>query len=257
MDNINIYICAHSTIKNKKPTSLGYVVAAQNGDVVDDQLPVINMEDDFSKTHNICYGECCQIRYALEHPELLPDYVGFCHYRRFWREFYNNPQKAVDIIKKHGAIFMTTWTCGLSNKINITLYHSNYYLDPLINAIHKVDSSYDEACQEFLEDTDCSYCNMFIMSKKDFLETARFVFDVLKEFDKTLGVDGNKSVRDYIVEEHKKNHWFKGDVNWQSRLEGFMSEYIWDIVKRKKFPNAYLSKVDIVADRDFNIKNQE
>nr|DAU97061.1 MAG TPA: hypothetical protein [Bacteriophage sp.] len=49
-------------------------------------------------------------------------------------------------------------------------------------------------------------------------------------------------------EQFKKGNWFKGDIKWQRRLEGFISEYLWDLVRRKKFPNAYHSKIRMVGE---------
>ena len=77
----------------------------------------------------------------------------------------------------------------------------------------------------------------------------------LKQFDSYFGIDGNKQVEDFMKEQFKKGNWFKGDIKWQRRLEGFISEYLWDLVRRKKFPNAYHSKIRMVGEQDINIKS--
>lgn len=250
-----MYICAHNTITGDHPHSDGYFIAAQNENVFDDLSPVIYMNDEFTKKHNICYGEACQIKHVMEHEELVPEYIGFCHYRRFFDDFMEDLGKAREIVDKHGAVYTRTWSSGLMNKVNISVYHSSIFINPLRQAIRETDRSYLPVYDDFLEDAQCSYCNMFIMKHDDFLEGAHFVFDVLKRFDSYFGIDGNKQVEDFMKEQFEKGNWFKGDIKWQRRLDGFISEYLWDLVRRKKFPNAYHSKMRMVGEQDINIKS--
>lgn len=131
MDDLRMYICAHNTITGDHPHSDGYFIAAQNENVFDDLSPVIYMNDEFTKKHNICYGEACQIKHVMEHEELIPEYIGFCHYRRFFDDFMEDLGKACDIIDKHGAVYTRTWSSGLMNKVNISVYHSSIFINPL------------------------------------------------------------------------------------------------------------------------------
>lgn len=249
-----MFICAHNNISTWHPSCDGYIIAAQRKGITDENLPVIYTDDEFTRAHNICYGELCQQRFFMHHPELLGDFVGFSHYRRFFRRFRNSLDDVPNIIDKHDAVFTKTWGCGLPNKCCIALYHSGIFIEPLRDASYKVCKKYGEAFDKFLDQQDGSYLNMYIMRKEDFLECSEIVFSVLYEFDKHFGLYDNLSTRKFMLEQHKLGNWFKGDIKWQQRLQGFIGEYLWNTIKLYKFPNAKLYKVDITADQDTKIK---
>jgi len=48
MDDLNIFICAHNKINNKLPKGDGYIIAAQNENVTNTELPVILLDDEFT-----------------------------------------------------------------------------------------------------------------------------------------------------------------------------------------------------------------
>lgn len=257
MSDTNMYICAHNNISTWHPSCDGYVIAAQHREINDKQLPVIYTDDEFTRLHNICYGELCQQRYMMNHPELLSDYIGFSHYRRYFRRFRNSLESVPDIIGKHGAVFSKTWSCGLPNKCCIAMYHSGIFIDPMRDAAYKACRGYGEAFDRFLELQDCSCLNMYIMGKEDFLENAGIVFSVLDSVDRHFGLCDNESTRAFMLEQYELGNWFKGNIEWQQRLQGFLGEYLWNVIKLYKFPNAKMYKVDIVADRDTEIKKFE
>ena len=148
MSDTNMYICAHNNISTWHPSCDGYVIAAQHREINDKQLPVIYTDDEFTRSHNICYGELCQQRY-----------------RRYFRRFRNSLDSVPDIIGKHGAVFSKTWSCGLPNKCCIAMYHSGIFIDPMRDAAYKACRGYGEAFDRFLELQDCSCLNMYIMGK--------------------------------------------------------------------------------------------
>lgn len=256
MKDLKIFICAHNRINNELPDSDdSYIIAAQNENVNNTEFPVILMNDEFTKNHKIGYGECCQIHYVWQHPELIDQYVGFCHYRRFFEQFMHSTDDAIPLVEKYGAIVAKSWTCGLPNKIAMRVQHFQEYTRALEICVKETHPEYTKELNEFLEDKNCCYCNMFIMKKEDFLEGAEFVFDVLEKLDEYFNVHNDNEVREYITNLQRKFHWRESVIKWQVRMEGFFAEYLWDIFRRKKFKNSYQAKLKVIGDRDISYQS--
>lgn len=256
MNDLSIFICAHNKINNKLPKGDGYIIAAQNENVTNTELPVIILNDEFTQKHKIGYGECCQIHHMWKHPEKLCQYVGFCHYRRFFEEFMDDTSNVKSIVDSHGAIFATPWSSGLPNHLIMRLQHFEEYIHALLAVFQEYYPDDVELLRTFLNDKYCSYCNMFIMKKEDFLEGAEFVFGVLDKIDEYFNVHDDESLKKLIVKKQKLFNWNKDSIKWQVRMEGFISEYLWDIFKRKKFKNSYVAPLLVCGDRDMSYQSE-
>lgn len=254
---ISIYICAHNKIQNELPKGNGYLIAAQNENVSNTELPVTLMNDSFTKDHKIGYGECCQIHYLYEHQDLISKYIGITHYRRFFKEFIDDTSLVPELIEKYGAIYSKKWSSGLQNYVIMQLQHCFEWYDILNSILTKSYPQYEDIIKSFWNDKECCYCNMFIMKKEDFLAGCKFVFDVLQKYDDALGIKNDGDIHKYISSLQTKKHWSEENSKWQERMEGFLSEYLWDIFRRIRFGECYYSPLCLIGEQDktYQLKN--
>ena len=257
-DNLKIFLVAHKPISNYIPKNKKYVIIAQTKDVDnsynDNFHDIIDISDDeFTKDHNICYGEGCAMRYLWKHPELLPDYVCFVHYRRYFFDFVYDEDKMISTIDYHGAIIKYKVNkCHLYSN-NITGMYTDHFKDDISTFIDMVGNYapkyFDTFFYEQLNSYDKYGYNCFAMKKEHFLEMCDMCFTVLDNFDKVMKYRNNEDVLQKMVRNNSEFFMsyniklMKFDLGWQRRLQGFLLEYLTELYYRYKFKihNCYLS----------------
>ena len=168
----------------------------------------------------------------------------------------SDTSKVIPLIKEYGAIYAKPWTCGLSNGITMCLQHFKDYKYALDVVVNQFFPDYKDVLNEFFNDKYCCYCNMFIMKKEDFLEGCEFVFGVLEKIDEYFGVGNDEEVRRMITKKIKLLKQKEENIKWQVRMEGFFGEYLWDIFRRKKFKDSYVSRLIVLGDRDMSYQSE-
>lgn len=249
--DLKIFLCAHKPIENYIPDNKKYVILAQNKLVIDKNHEVIYMDDyDFAKTHSVCYSEGCAMRYLYDHPEIIPEYICFGHYRRMFLEFAGDENWIMDIIDRHGAIIKTPWDhrfSGInSNRRAMVLDHPIEDGISFMKSVKEAAPEYWNTFISLLYDNYQYACNIFAMKKEHFLEMSEMCFRVLDHYDKKRGYKNNEDVYNKMVKDpFVKNHHF--DVNWHSRLQGFWLEWLTELYYRQKFgiENCYITEAGI------------
>lgn len=239
MNNLKIFICAHKPIENEIPKGKEYVIVAQNNSIRDDSHEVIYLtNDEFTQKHWRCYGEGCAMRYLWKHPELLPDYVGLAHYRRFFVDLIGKENNIPTIVNKRGAIVMLPFLHkGTFKYDNWTAQITDHFEEDataLRNVVQDLYPKFAKTYREMLWDNKQYGCNMFIMKKEDFLEMCDICFTILDEFDKRMNYADNNAVYKKIIHRHRRQR-IHGGIEWQSRLQGFYLEWLTDAYYRYKF----------------------
>ena len=78
------------------------------------------------------------------------------------------------------------------------------------------------------------------MKKDDFIKQGEFLFGVLLELDRRYNLTTNEDIQNLLKEEIKRSNKLKMDLlNYQMRLEGFLSERISGIFYEKHFQKIY------------------
>ena len=149
---------------------------------------------------------------------LLPDYVGFAHYRRVFSDADIADYEDHDII-----VSKPIWS---SDRISLAYQYKHYHvlsdLQTCIDTIRETDPEWGESFRQYLLHSGTNYapCNMFVMKKELFEEWCSFVFPVLTRLkDKICG-----------TEEFKKRD------NYQKRALCFLTERMfgyWYFLKKK------------------------
>ena len=239
-NDTKIFLCAHKPFDNYVPKIRNkYIILDVSGTVKDEYHDVIDIsKDDFTKNHNICYGEGCALRWLWKHQELLPDYVCFGHYRRMFIDMVGQEKHISKRVDLHNAIIKTPSNLTTEkddNNIKIANYHHNKeYMDVLISSIKEVAPFLYPAFVEFSNDKNFYACNCFAMKKEDFNDMCEVCFSILDDFDKKLGFKNNTDVfNDLKRLSHRKRLFIS--VSWQARLQGFLLEYLTDSYFRYKW----------------------
>ena len=251
-NNVKIFLCAHKPIENYIPKDNRYVILDVSGTVKDDFHEVIDIsQDEFVKTHNVCYSEGCALRWLWKHPEVIPDYICFGHYRRMFLDFAGKEDSIPEVVDKCGVVTMVPFKAkdwnGSNNIKTAARDHPKEEIQALISSVKTVSSEeYWDAFFDHAQDTYFYACNMFAMRKEDFLEMCEKCFQVLDYFDRLQGYKNNEDVFRKMQKYSHRRHLMFG-INWQSRLQGFLLEYLTDSYYRYKFDinKWYRAKIGI------------
>lgn len=246
---IKVFLCAHKPFDNKIPE--GYIVLDVSGTVKSDSYQVIDIsQDEFTKDHNVCYGEGCAMRYLYNHPDLIPEYICFGHYRRVFNEFIGKENRMEYLLKKgYGAILKRPANHAKkpiekNNQGAMCNNHAEDDAKAFIESVKEVAPEYWNSFQKLLKDKYQYNCNLFAMKKEHFLEMCEMCFRVLDHYDKKQGYKNNEDVyKKALTIDYTKERYH--DVGWQARLQGFWLEWLTELYSRHKFgiSKCYISRV--------------
>ncbi len=181
--------------------------------------------------HNHVLNEYTSIYYAWKHYDELvkSDYVGFCHYRRFFSK-----NDIDDAVNYDFTVSKPVFPVPLSIAAQYKIYHYIQDLQLCANVIKTLYPEYHADFVNFLntEKTMIAPCNMFITTKKNFETWCEFIFPILFQLEREIDVSG----RD----------------NYQKRAVCFLSERIFSYWIYKQIKNGLnVKQVDIIEKLEF------
>lgn len=220
MNKCNIYIITHKEFFEKYPSN--YIPIQVGKDFTHKELGYLSDNTKINISNkNDCYCELTGIYWVWKNCQ-LSDYIGFCHYRRFFAN--NNFSKKFITEKKVGKIFEKGYDIILPKKFNvIDTVWNNYFqfgsgkekdLKKLKKIIKEEYATYLPFFNQIVKKHSASYCNMFIMKKDDFNEYCTWIFDVLEKMEKITDIS------DYSKSE--------------KRIYGYLSEILLNVWIAKK-----------------------
>lgn len=210
-----IYIPLH--VGRAEGQDLGYL-----GDDTGDNISVLNKY----------YGELTGVYWVWKNVNDV-DYVGICHYRRF---FMNNKRKIMceneymDILKSYDII--TSNKVQTEEKSYLEDYGKAHNLKDLLIVGEVIKYKYPEYYPYFQEAVNgnvCYYGNLMVTSKKLFDKYAEWLFDVLSEAAMRIDVSC------YNL--------------YEQRVYGFLSEQLLKVWIMKNKLKVYEGNVGIVAEK--------
>ncbi|MEG0308129.1 MAG: DUF4422 domain-containing protein [Clostridium sp.] len=223
MPKDNMYLPLHVGRNGK--ADLGYA-----GDNTGDNIS--------SKNANFC--ELTGLYWAYKN--LKCDYIGLCHYRRYFTLKSN-----IEIVKernnKFSLIPSTEEIKKLMNSYDVILPKKrNYYIetvkshyknahhiadmDRVENIIKEHHSEYIESFNQVMDNSKLYLYNMFIMSKSDFDNYCSWLFDILFKLEKEI------DITDYD--------------SYQSRIYGFLSERLFNVwLHKQNFKTKEISVINM------------
>lgn len=203
------------------PIHVGRSLARENGREESVQWLMDNMVGDDTGENisqkNSSYNELTALYWAWKNYSLLgnPEYIGLMHYRRHF--FFNGEKRLRAVYDQFDEGRMDEYLDEIGyNEENVqkivdgydlicpkpyrraTIY-SNYVqnhpflsLDTAVDIIKERYPEYTSACDKYLAGSDAFLFNMFIMKRDLFFQYARWLFDILTEYEKREDITGKR-----------------------------------------------------------------
>lgn len=214
---IDMFVVTHKELFVKIPNDYKLVGVGKNREYKNNNIMYDSTGDNISEK-NANYCELTAIYWIWKNYG-LSDYVGICHYRRFFvkglfSKIYETDEllevmKEYDIIMPHKVkAIPSAWKYFSNSK-------SGYEKDLVLlkELIQKDYPEYIEAFNEVMQSNGISYWNMCIMTKEDFNDYCNWIFELLFKYEKMVDLTGyNKQ---------------------QLRIYGFMTEFLINVWIKK------------------------
>lgn len=219
-EKLKIYVCCHKDYEDVGINNSCYKIITCKDIKNNSSLEMIKID---SELDDRMWSELASLYHIWKHPELQAEYIGLCHYRRYF-DFMNDVPTEFDkpiIPKRLGSAF--------NNYITYDLCHNSKDLFGLMRIIHTDFKDYSPAMRVMSDSHFYFPYNMFIFSKELFNTYCEFLFGALLNFDEKIGVknDYNKMIqhiadyREFYVE---RDSYPNNTYEYQARLYGFLAE---------------------------------
>lgn len=229
MEKVEMFVITHKDLFVKIPKNYKIIGVGEYGKKNKKNLLSDSNGDNIS-SKNANYCELTAI-YWLWKNYNLPDYIGICHYRRYFVDgIFSKICDTNKILK-----IMNNYDVILPNKVrkkpDIWGYFANSIsgrekdLITLEKLIEKCYPEYYESFEKVMHSNAISYCNMCVMKKEDFNNYCSWLFEILEKYEKMVDLTG------YTKQEQ--------------RIYGFMSEFLLNVWiekegKKVKYLNSML-----------------
>ena len=229
-ENLDIFICAHKDF-NRYPKNPVYSIIASEGQLNEQYELNTLYEKDGKYTYMQEYINEFTRMYWISKNVKLKDYVGFCHYRRYFK-FFNNIPDMNETFKTYDLI--TPKQLKVNVRDNYNIYHNLYDYTMIQQII--MANYYDITANDLAEfDKSLYACNMFVMRTDDFQRYVEFVSNIIDEFIRVMKFNSGKDIENYII--RNNNLYRHEDMTYQRRMIGFLSERISSIYFKKYHKN--------------------
>ena len=238
-----------SLIITHKLPKYNFYACSYDGNDYTDRFPNISFEQiDYKDCHNdldnirLLYSEVYHI-YDIWKNEKLSDYIGICHYRRF---FDFNYDKLDEIFNNYDIILPNTYDFGISVYKQYCRNFDPNNIKILGAIIKKYYPDYLESFCDFFNQNNIHANNMMITSKKIYNDYCTWLFDILNKFSKYCKFNSMDDVREYIMKNDHAYHCEDGNLSvldkeklspekyeeWltnYSRIYGFLAERLLNV----------------------------
>lgn len=228
-DNLDIFICTHKDFKPIVSNSSYKIISQEGLDIIDTNGLELYYETNIEEITNeqLAWSELSRIYYIYKNYN-VKDYIGFCHYRRYF-DFLDNIDFAIDSLQEYDII-----CTGISNpELDVykdwDYFHNiNDFEDVCAIAIELYNIDI-KTINYFIHSETKYHYNMFVTSKQIFNEYCEFVFTIISNFKKNKKLSDLKSLEKHIIkhyDEYIHSDRYYGNIESQMRLYGFISEYL-------------------------------
>jgi hypothetical protein len=230
-NNIDIFIGTQKTFE-PKVTNDAYKIIVGNHEIENNSnLELIDCKHE-SVLDDKFYSELYMLDYISKNYP-LKDYVGFCHYRKYFN-FLDNIPNIDETLKQYDAIVAKPLTYKYSVYEQYKKCHNIEDVEIIRNIIHEKFNDYEKAFDVFFKGKLMLPYNMFIMKREDFLEYIEFISKVLNEYLKVVGTDIEKRIEEN-KDKYLKSFTPNNTVEYQYRIGGYLAERLTNVFMIKKF----------------------
>lgn len=228
-NDLDLFICTHDDFDPYPHDDTYKIVAGKNDLKKKYDIPVI-IEENEKYTHlQKTINEFTRMWYVYKHVD-LKDYVGFCHYRRFF-SFYDDIPSVQDILKGHDIVVNNQIKTNMKSQYASCHNESDYNLMVrIVKDLYRISNK-----EMALYEKSVIPCNIFITNKDMFYRFCEFQSSVIDEFLKQMNF---KTYEDVVNHVNKNKHIYTHvSQAYQSRLIAFLIERISTIFFKKYSKN--------------------
>ncbi len=222
-ENTRIFICTHADFEP--------VVKNPVYEVVDSRK--INGGRCRNGLRQSFYSELFQYRHIAERDD-LPEYVGVCHYRRYF-SFMDDVPDMEALFREYDAVTSTPIRVKVNVRSQYGRCHNVKDLDIVSNIIRRDYPDLYPVYERSLYQPMLYACNMLILRRDDFRWIVSTVFDILDKYLEVVGTD----IEHRIMKNREAYHIGRpqtGTVQYQYRIGAFLSERIINALLPYRFP---------------------
>lgn len=242
-DNLDIFICTH---KDFEPIVKNKVYKTINCNDINN--------DTWNGFKGSFYSEIMSYFYIAKNYE-LKDYVGFCHYRKYWK-FMDDIPDMDEVFEDCDMIAAKLRKTKINMREEYKKFHNIDDLNIVENIIDEKYPEYKVAFRTFLYGNAMFPYNMFIMKKDDFLKYCEFIEGVLNEYVKVVGHDIVKRIEDN-KDKYLKDFYPNNTVEYQYRIAGYLAERLTTVFIYKNFTRIRTYNVEITENKYKKDKQEE
>jgi hypothetical protein len=252
-NNLNIFICSHipfrPLIQTEQRPDIYKIITNCNDDFPKTNLEILRVDEmkcDYPSEENILLNEYRMIN-AIYCMGNKPDYIGICHYRRYYgfEEIERLDCKTLfdnffQILLGRPVYFEEV----LDGKYNNETYFGYWHSYSAWQEIEKIFKDFHpDLTNEFDEMKKANFLHnsaMMIMPKELFNEWCEFIFPLYEELKEKLNMYNQEDALRYV--EKYENEFIKPfnplyDKNYQSRFIGYVLERYVGVWLRTKHKN--------------------
>lgn len=251
LNNISIFIGTQKTFTPAVKNDAYKIIVGNHEIENNSNLELIKCENNF-KLDDRFYSELYMLYYVAKNID-LSEYVGFCHYRRYF-SFLDDIPDMNNIFSEYDAICSKPLMLNINIKEHYDNFHNIEDLYIIGGIIADKYPSYCNAWHNFINGNILIPYNMFIMKREDFKEYIDFIFSILDEYLKIVGTDINKRIYDNY-EKYIKDFYPNNSVEYQYRIGGYAAERLSNLFMMYKFKKIKTYPVIVTEDKYNELKN--
>lgn len=202
-NRIKIYVACHKPCHPYKndvyqPVHVGRALSIYREEMSD--IPGDDTGDNISKK-NPYYCELTAQYWAWKNIHHL-DYIGFCHYRRYFETVFTEENTA-QIMGKYDVILSESHIepRSMFSHLQYSLCWEDVFI--FMASLKLAQPQYYDTAVKYMSGNKCIPCNMFVMKKSEFDKYAEWQFSILEEVEnhiKRAGYTRMKRALGYMAE---------------------------------------------------------
>lgn len=233
-NNVDIFIGTYKAFTPPIQNNSYKIIVGNHKVEIDTPLEVINCKSDKILDDRF-YSEIYMLDWISKNYN-LGDYVGFCHYRKYF-SFMDNIPNMDEVFKENDVIIGKPIRLLRNVREHYGRCHNIEDLNIIENVVKEKYQDYYDIFEKYMRQRMLITYNMFIMKKEDFLKYIKFVMGVLDEYIKIVGTDIEKRIEDNR-ERYLKNFSPNNTVEYQYRIGGYLAERLTGVFICKHFKKA-------------------
>lgn len=228
-DNVDIFIGTHQEFRPPVTNKAYKIIIGNHNDInIDTDLEVLKLGDTNDILDDKFYSELYMLHKLIETNYPFKDYVGFCHYRKYFSFMNDIPD--MDYIFQHNDVITTQpLYFRYDNRKMYEIYHSKADIETLQQVIRQKYSAYSRAFAQTMNSNILVPYNMVIMPRQTFIEYVNLIWNVLQDFIKEIGTDIEERIHKLEYQYTKGKPFPNNTMEYQYRIGGYLAERLTNV----------------------------